>query len=116
MADQTPIHDAEEKQLEQLASGGALSSALLFGLLALVAAFILAPVLDSGNQQVANMDSCDGVNATDTTVTGSVSSQSGQQPSAGSGPIRYTIRRSVIQKNPSEPCYIYADGTRKGDC
>ncbi|MGI9365418.1 MAG: hypothetical protein ACR2O8_09575 [Rhizobiaceae bacterium] len=116
MADMPPGNDAEQEQLERLASGGALSSALLFGILALVAAFILAPVLDSGTQHVANLPQGDGVNPIDATVTGSVSPQLGQQPTAESGKIRYTIRRSVIQKNPSEPCYIYADGTRKGDC
>ena len=116
MAEPTPHHDAEQEQMQKLVSGGSLPSAFLFGALALAAAFILAPVLDNGTQRVANLTSSEPSNGIDTTITGSIASQSDPALGNENGTIRYTIRRSVIQKNPSDPCYIYADGTRRGDC
>lgn len=116
MVEPAPPRDSEQQQLERLVSGGALSSALLFGMLALAAAFVVAPIVDGGTQQIANLPLDDSATRIDTTVTGSVTANSGPKSDGSSGKVRYTIRRSVIQKNPSEPCYIYADGTRSGDC
>ena len=108
--------DQQQQQIEQLVSGGALRSALAFGALGLLAALILAPALDNGSVNVAATSSDDLPVGIDRTVTGSITSAATPEVQHPRGTVRYTIRRSVIQSNPSEPCYIYEDGTTQGDC
>jgi len=50
-------------------------------------------------------------NNIDHVVTGSVSRETPRGITQ-----RYTVRRSVLQKDPNATCIIYADGTRQGDC
>ena len=75
--------------------------------LGLLAALFLTPLLDSGAQRLARFSPI-GNNGIDTTVTGSIKKADTRK--------RYIIRRSVMQKRPAEPCYIYEDGTREGGC
>ena len=107
--------DQQQQQIEQLVSGGAVRSALAFGALGLLAALILTPALDNGSVNVAASSSEDLPGDIDRTITGSIS-PAAAPPERSRGTVRYTIRRSVIQSNPSEPCYIYEDGTSHGDC
>ena len=108
--------DQQQQQIEQLVSGGAVRSALAFGALGLLAAFILAPALDSGSVNIAASSNDDLPGGIDRTVTGSITPVATPEVQRPRGTVRYTIRRSVIQSNPSEPCYIYEDGTTQGDC
>lgn len=108
--------DQQQRQIEQLVSGGAVRTALAFGALGLLAALILAPALDSGSVNVAASSSDDLPGEIDRTVTGSITPAATPEVQPPRGTVRYTIRRSVIQSNPSEPCYIYEDGTSHGDC
>ena len=75
--------------------------------LGLLAALFLTPLLDSGAQRLARFSPIGG-SGIDTTVTGSIKKANTKK--------RYIIRRSVMQKQPAEPCYIYEDGTREGGC
>ena len=108
--------EAQQQQLDQLVSGGSLRTALAFGALGLLAALILAPALDTQSQDVARMSDDDLPAGIDRTVTGLV--QPASEPTAipPNGTVRYTIRRSVIQQDPAEPCYIFEDGTSHGGC
>ena len=106
----------QQEQLEQLVGGGSLRSAFAFCVLGLLAAVFLAPMLNSNTQQVATIEDKLLPDNIDRTVTGSVEADQSQATPPRNGTVRYTIRRSVIQKNPSEPCYIYENGATQGDC
>lgn len=108
--------DQQQQQIENLVGGGALRSALAFGVLGLLAALILTPALDNSSVDIAASSDDDLPGGIDRTVTGSISPGTTPEVAPPKGTVRYTIRRSVIQSNPSEPCYIYEDGTSHGDC
>ena len=108
--------DQEQQQIEKLVTGGAVRTALAFGVLGLLAALILTPALDNGSVNVAARSVDDLPGDIDRTVTGSITPSAAPEANRSKGTVRYTIRRSVIQSNPSEPCYIYEDGTSHGDC
>jgi hypothetical protein len=85
---------------------GAVNLALLFGTAAIALSLILTPMLssdkgDTGMQ--ANTTDYDNI------TTGSIPTHDGKVK-------RYTIRRSVLQENPSDVCIINQDGTRTGGC
>ena len=107
-------HEAEQEQLERLAGGGTIRTALAFCIFGLLVAMAMVPVLSDGTQHLAGIVNPGLSDPIDTTVTGSVKNTA--QRSQQQGTVRYTIRRSVMHKNPSQPCYIYEDGTRRDDC
>ncbi|UVK40339.1 hypothetical protein LHFGNBLO_001795 [Mesorhizobium sp. AR10] len=78
---------------------GILRLTLLFGSAAVALALIATPLLDS---QMRSQSSRDGL---DTMSTGSIGHRD-----------TYTLRRSVLQPQPSSICVIRANGTRSGDC
>jgi hypothetical protein len=81
---------------------GALRVALLFGSAAIALALILVPIIQgvskSGIYQA-------GLGKLDSISTGTVGYDT-----------RYTIHRSVLQKDPSAICVIHEDGSRIGNC
>jgi hypothetical protein len=82
---------------------GALNMALLFGTAAIALTLIVTPMLTpqrADRMQASTMDY-------DNITTGSVPSSDGKTK-------RYTIRRSVLQQNPSDVCIIGSDGTKTG--
>ncbi len=95
-------YEAKEGSMFNDAGYGALRVALLFGSAAVALALILVPIIQgvsgSGIYQA-------GIGSLDTISTGSVGYTT-----------RYTIHRSVLQKNPSAICIIHDDGTKTGDC
>ncbi|MEP1205726.1 MAG: hypothetical protein ABJM29_11985 [Rhizobiaceae bacterium] len=107
--------EAQREEIEQLNGGGVLRMAFVFGILGLITALALAPALNDGSIDLAFFADENLGSPIDRTVTGSV------QPAEGAvslpdGTSRYTIRRSVLQSNPAEPCYIFEDGTQQGGC
>jgi hypothetical protein len=47
-------------------------------------------------------------------MTGSIKRDAGNQPH---GAVQtYTVRKSVLQPNPSSVCVIDVDGSHRGDC
>ncbi len=86
-----------------------VQTALGFGAAAFVAALFLTPMLDTGSQRVAYFGSFKGGQNIDPITT--ATTRKGDVKTK-----RYTIRRSVLQKNPSEPCIIYETGLSEGDC
>jgi len=82
---------------------GILRITLLFGSAAVALALIATPFLDSQTRSlVARGDFPGGL---DMTATGSISHRE-----------TYTVRRSVLQPQPSSICIIRSDGMRSGDC
>ncbi len=130
MATFSKQREAQQIQLEILVGGGARRMALAFGMLGIAAGLVLTPALNQGALQVAFNPEAGLSDQIDRTVTGSVvqSSTASEMTSARStlaqstefnlpnGTSRYIIRRSVIQKNPATPCYIFEDGSSKGGC
>jgi len=87
-----------------------LQAAGAFAIIALAAAVFVPGIYGEPSQRFAAFR---GDPATvDATVTGSV----GTQPRPAKRTKRYTIRRSVLQKNPNTPCIIFEDGSREGGC
>lgn len=83
-------------------------AALGFCALGVLGALVLAPLADKGAQHIGVLASSqDGI---DRTVTGAV------EPAKPDEVRRYTIRRSVLQRDPSQDCIIYEDGTEEGGC
>lgn len=84
-----------------------LQLALGFAALAIVAGLLGSPLAASltSGRSAPQIAANPGI---DTTVTGSVKKQ----------PVTrtYTIRRSVLQKDPSRVCKIWSNGHREGDC
>ena len=105
---------AQQEEIDLLTGGTTLRMAFVFGLLGLVAALALAPALNSGTINLASLTGAE-TNQIDTTVTGSVE-QSSTKIELPSGTKRYIVRRSVLQSNPAEPCYIFENGTQQGNC
>lgn len=81
---------------------GALRIALLFGSIAVALVLVLMPAIQGvTGLRLAGNDNL----GIDPITTGSVSYNGG-----------YTIRRSVLQSNPTSVCVIRDNGTRIGDC
>lgn len=79
-------------------------AALGFCALGLLAGLVVTPLVGTDTQVV----STDITGAIDRTVTGSI---------ADTGEARrYTIRQSVMQRDPNVPCIIFEDGTQEGGC
>ena len=81
---------------------GILRITLLFGSAAVALALIATPFLDS---QTRSLSARDGFGGLDMTATGSVSHRE-----------TYTLRRSVLQPQPSSVCIIRSNGRSSGDC
>lgn len=83
---------------------GTLRIALMFGGIAAALGLFLTPILDrsdnSANSFAGNIDPF--------TTASTTSNPFGQKS--------YTIRRSVLQKNPASKCIIQANGAASGDC
>lgn len=77
-----------------------------FAVLSVVAAFFVVPMLQ-GEDDGLTVVSAPPFEI-DRTITGSI-----RRPDTTR---RYTIRHSVLQKDPNKPCFIYEDGTREGGC
>lgn len=82
---------------------GILRITLLFGSAAVALALIAAPFLDSQTRSLSARD--DFASELDMTATGSVSHRE-----------TYTVRRSVLQPEPSSVCIIRSNGRSSGDC
>ncbi len=99
------------EKLQNIAEGVSTSQVIKlclgFGAVAVASALFLTPVLDSGSE-FANGDPKVVYPGIDPITTAGISSNRATK--------RYTIRRSVLQKDPSEPCLIYEDGSREGSC
>ncbi|MEM8751206.1 MAG: hypothetical protein AAGF28_12975 [Pseudomonadota bacterium] len=108
------------KQLMRGESGfSALHVALGFAALGLLSLVFLTPAVDRAAQRMALQYLNNG--SVDNITTGSVRRSADRPPVNGASRSRgqtrrYTIRRSVLNKNPSEPCIIYDDGARSGNC
>ena len=90
-------HDAEQEQLERLAGGGTIRTALAFCVIGLLAAMAMAPILSDGTQHLAGLVKSNIPNQIDARVTGSVNSGSQLPQETRPGrTVRYTIRRSVM--------------------
>jgi hypothetical protein len=81
---------------------GILRITLLFGSAAVALALIATPFLDSQTRSLSGRDDLAGL---DITATGSVSHRE-----------TYTLRRSVLQPQPSSVCIIGSNGRSSGDC
>lgn len=96
--------------LRQLAKGDeavtSMQVALGCAALALVFTLALTPSSENIANRIALQSPLAGDNI-DRVVTGSIKKSTTR---------RYTIRRSVLQKDPHATCTIYDDGTREGDC
>lgn len=101
-------HVREEEQVDELTGFSTVQVTVGFCVLGLLGALFLTPILDSGAQRLAGAAESLSPGGFDRTVTGSINKPSRTK--------RYTIRRSVMQKDPSVPCIIYEDGTREGGC
>lgn len=99
-------HDTPERDpvANRSSRMGTLNMALLFGTAAIAMTLIVTPMLaptrPGDRMQASTMDY-------DNITTGSV-------PSADGKTKRYTIRRSVLSKNPGDVCIIGQDGTKTG--
>ena len=82
---------------------GALNMALLFGTAAIALTLILTPVLapDKDDRMIAGTIGYDDIK------TGSIPTEDGKVK-------RYTIRRSILQKDPGEVCIIDEDRRKSG--
>lgn len=85
-----------------------LKLALGFSVCAIAAALFLTPLVDSNDQTFAYFSDGFQDPGFDNITTGSVKKRDNIK--------RYTIRRSVLQKDPEAPCIIYESGLREGDC
>ncbi|MEL4072855.1 hypothetical protein WKW50_22210 [Ochrobactrum sp. GPK 3] len=94
------------------AGRGFLRLVLLFGSAAAAMALIIVPIL---NEQAAKVAAQSVLPAgIDRTMTGSIKRDAGNQPH---GAVQtYTVRKSVLQPNPSSVCVIDVDGSHRGDC
>ena len=81
---------------------GILRITLLFGSAAVALALIATPFLDS---QTRSLSARDGVGGLDMATTGSIGHRE-----------TYTLRRSVLQPQPSSVCIIRSNGRSSGDC
>ncbi|MER9435984.1 hypothetical protein [Mesorhizobium sp. M0618] len=81
---------------------GILRITLLFGSAAVALALIATPFLDS---QTRSLSARDGLGGLDMAATGSISHRE-----------TYTLRRSVLQPQPSSVCIIRSNGRSSGDC
>lgn len=88
----------------ETASFGALRITLLFGSAAVALAIILVPLINRATGGDAMMQARG--QAVDTFYTGSTTKQKNA----------YSVRRSVLQDDVTQPCIIYADGRQAGDC
>lgn len=86
------------------AGQGMLRVTLLFGSLAVAIALFLTPLLDRNTR--SDMTASVVYGGLDRTATGTVRN----------GVNQYTIRRSVLQTNPSSMCIIHSNGIKSGDC
>jgi len=87
---------------------GILRITLLFGSAAVALALIATPFLDSQTRSLVARDDLardDLAGGLDMTATGSVSRRE-----------TYTLRRSVLQPQPSSVCIIRSNGRSSGDC
>lgn len=87
---------------------GLLRLTLLFGSAAIAIALILTPIVAKHAEKLAYSDRP--VVGVDHMSTGSIS---GGPNGSGTG---YTIRRSVLQNDPSSVCVIRQNGSRSGNC
>jgi len=109
--------DDEQLQMENLLGSPTLRTALGFSAIALLAALILAPALDTGSETLATLGDDDLPNQIDRTITGSIAPPDQPTVTRPNGQsVRYTVRRSVLNSKPNEPCYIYENGLREGGC
>jgi hypothetical protein len=94
----------EEREFIGVKSGpiGALNVALLFGTVVIALTLIITPLLtkDKDALEASTM-------GYDDIKTGSIPTHDGKVK-------RYTIRRSVLQSDPSEGCIISEGGSRSG--
>jgi len=98
----------EQEQVDDLTGITTKQIAIAFGVFALLGAVFFTPLLDNSAGRIAGLSGSILPGAVDDTVTGSV-----DRPRRSKN---YIIRRSVLNPNPSKPCYIYEDGSREGSC
>lgn len=94
-----------------------LQMALGFCALGALGALLVAPLMADGAARIGILADSDG--GIDTTVVGSITSGGASSASPLISPDEtrtYTIRRSVLQADPTVDCIIYDDGTQEGGC
>lgn len=98
--------DTEQERRSTIGTAGfgALRITLLFGSAAVALAIILVPLINraTGDDSAFQARSRN----VDTIITGSTSK----------GTNEYSVRRSILQDDVTQPCVIYADGRQTGDC
>ena len=108
MADFGKRKREEQNQIDSLTGISTIKLAIGFCAAGLAAAMFLTPLLDIGSERFALSQRAAISGPVDRTVTGAIEKAKTVR--------RYTIRRSVMQKDPSRPCYIFEDGTMEGGC
>ena len=88
----------------ETAGFGALRIALLFGSAAVALAIILVPLINRATGGDAMLQARS--RGVDTFITGSTTKHKNE----------YSVRRSVLQDDVTQPCIIYADGRQTGGC
>lgn len=100
--------DGETKQEPvtaiETAGFGALRITLLFGSAAVALAIILVPLINRATGGDASLQARS--RGVDTFITGSTTKYKNE----------YSVRRSVLQDDVTQPCVIYADGRETGGC
>ncbi|MEL6968384.1 MAG: hypothetical protein AAGM04_13480 [Pseudomonadota bacterium] len=84
-----------------------LQAALGFAAIAVVAGMFIPELYSRKDAKLASFQTAAGI---DRTVTGTIADSKPKRVR------RYTVRRSIWQKDPSKPCIIYDDGSREGGC
>ena len=110
-ADEDEIIDVVEMEELTNESGFKIAkTALFYAAASLIIALFVVPWNNINSQRlVAAVTGSDATvtSGIDRTVTGSVKKD---------GTKRKRIRRSVLQSDPSKPCYVLENGTTEGDC
>jgi len=97
------IKKVEPDELDNESGYKVAKTALFFAAASLVVAAVVVPWSDSNTDKIASVI---GGNI-DMTVTGSVKKSEKR---------RTHIRRSILQANPKEPCFVLANGKTEGNC
>ena len=99
-------HEHSGRSFISQTSAGILRVTLLFGSAAIALTLILVPIADkhARDRMFASVESP----GLDRMSTGSLAPRNGGET--------YTIRRSVLQKDPSAVCIIHETGSRSGSC
>jgi len=103
----------EAKEIVDESSFKIAKTAIFYAAASMILALVLVPWNNFSTKQLASVVNGETVadrtiiGGTDQTVTGSIKKTTNK---------RTRIRRSVLQADPTQPCYILANGRTEGDC